>query len=569
MESLSISTTQAQSFNKISSDEIAGIAIKDLLDEEFIGIALTKEYKQYKAESQLQDPVFNQATDNVGLVSIDLLTKINRNEAVGKIQIPVDVNLYPAGSRNLDKEGLFRLANYFSQYKGRKLVIVPENAGAISTNPNYYHSLLALYVAAKVAEVEVDFRTIGESNIQKYLGKELIDAKNFTDSKEAESFVKLQSEPHIQSILHKLQITAFNKDHYSVKDTTILHNADGAHYAAGVTSQDEVDLFAGYHQLNAVDNKWQHREKKTFFDILRNLKKEYLKYSSNPADQDLYKQTNYSVSKKSLDININGSGKLKPESKPQLIRATRDSLIKYIKNESLREELPQEGESAKFTIFYKRNKATNSKGPTFGQGVAPIEFTIPSATLQKTISLIELKKNIKNATNDDEKKSLQNKFETLKQAVNREVEDLVAKRIGDVEKDNLSSGGFKGHFFKFHFGTGSDNIILMHGVPNDKEVTVQHAGRGFNFIGGFERGNSDESSKNKHAGATSLNRNNPTQEFGSVTQEEQRQYQESPIAQIISKAVQQEISRLEDPISSHQKEPPYRTKLDEEKAKGR
>jgi hypothetical protein len=495
---------------------------------------IRKAYQDFFKTEEVKDKVFD-FSNLYGAFSVDILLDSNG------VTKPVDINFFPAGARNYDYEALFLLAKELSTYKGRILVMLVENAGSISTNPEYYKSLFVYHLASELAEVELNFRTLGQSNIQKYKEDEL-SAGVVATNKEEESFRKLQKQPFIQEILDKLKIDQFVPKHYTREFTTIIPNTDGSSYADGVNLQFVTEVLNEYQVLNAFPaSGWQSRGKHLGLNLYNQILKQELK----EQDPVAYQNHKLIVNKTPFNIEVENNGRVLVNQ--ELTKNISSVIIKEIKSRLKKDKDIDLDKDQIVTIFLKTNSATHGKVPTFGQGILPISFEMSADAFQDIKHGIEDKNplNISILNEDEEEqksftnsKHISNEYYTKAE---KDIEDIVTQRLHKAKNTKVSKGGYHALSFKAAFETGTTEVIAMAGIQNEKEFVYNIFGK--ERIATFERkdnsGNQGKNSLSYQGEPT--NKNNPDQSFAFVSSDLKEKLHNSIAANIVLKAIHQEV----------------------------
>jgi len=496
---------------------------------------IRKAYEDFFKREEVKDKVFD-SHNLYGAFSVDIL--LDGNGAAK----PVDINFFPAGARNYDYEALFLLAKELSAYKGRGLVMLVENAGSISTNPEYYKSLFVYHLASKLAGVELNFRTLGQSNIQKYKEDEL-SADAVGKNKEEMSFRILQKEPFIPQILDKLKIDEFLPKDYPTESTTIIPNTDGSRYADGVNLQFVTKVLNGYRVLNAFPaSGWQSRGKHLGLNLYNQILKQELK----DIDPVAYQNHKLIVNKNPFNIDVNGSGRVIVNS--ELTKNISSVIIKEIKSRLKKDKDIDLDRDQIVTIFLKTNSAAHGKVPTFGQGILPISFKISGGVFQDIKHGMEGKNPLNiSILNEDEEE--QKTFANSKHIGNeyyKKAAECIDKIVTDkLAKANIRSihtkEGYVSKMFKAIFGNGKTEVIAMAGINGEQEFVCNIFDN--KIISIFERkdnsGNQGKNSLSYQGEPT--NKNNPNQAFAFVSRDMKEKLNISIAAQILPKAIQQEV----------------------------
>jgi hypothetical protein len=511
---------------------------------------IRKDYEDFFKREEVKDKVFD-SHNLYGAFSVDIL--LDGNGAAK----PVDINFFPAGARNYDYEALFLLAKELSAYKGRGLVMLVENAGSISTNPEYYKSLFVYHLASKLAGVELNFRTLGQSRIQKYKEDEL-SADVADKNKEEISFRKLQQEPFIPQILDKLKIDEFLPKDYPTESTTIIPNTDGSRYADGVDPQFVIKVLEGYEVLNAFPaSGWQSRGKHLGLNLYNQILKQELKH----IDPVAYQNHKLIVNKDPFDIEVNGSGRVIVKS--ELTKNISSVIIKELKSRIKKnKDIDLDGDQI-VTIFLKTNSAAHGKVPSFGQGILPISFKISGDVFQDIKHGMEGKNpwniSILNEDEEEQKTFVNSEYisnEYYKKAAEC-IDKIVTAKIDKEKNRNLHIGkdklakantcilhtkaGYTNKMFNVIFGNGKTEVIAMAGINGKKEFVWNI----FNnkVISTFERkdnsGNQGKNSLSYQGEPT--NKNNPNQAFAFVSRDMKEKLNISIAAKILPKAIEKEV----------------------------
>ena len=531
-----------------------------------------KAYEDFFNREEVKDKVFD-SHNLYGAFSVDIL--LDGNGAAK----PVDINFFPAGARNYDYEALFLLAKELSAYKGRGLVMLVENAGSISTNPEYYKSLFVYHLASKLAGVELNFRTLGQSSIQKYKEDEL-SADVADKNKEEISFRKLQKEPFIPQILGKLKIDEFLPKDYPTESTTIIPNTDGSRHADGVDPQFVTKVLNGYRVLNAFPaSGWPSRGKHLGLNLYNQILKQKLK----DIDPVAYQNHKLIVNKNPFDIEVNGSGRVIVKS--ELTKNISSVIIKELKSRIKKNKDIDLGGDQIVTIFLKTNSAAHGKVPSFGQGNLSISFKISSTVFQYIKNgMDEIKKplniSILNEDEEEQKTFANSKYisnEYYKKAaecIDKIVMDKIAKentsnlhigiaKTDKIAKENTSNlhigkgklaktntcilhtkEGYTSKMFKVIFGNGKTEVIAMAGIKGKKEFVWNI----FNnkVISTFERkdtlGNQEKNRLSYQGEPT--NKNNQTQYFTLVSEDEKEWLNNSVATKILFQSIKEEVDML-------------------------